>query len=200
MEPHPWQVATWIVTAVGAPITVALAVGQAILNRRLRARELRWKQTQAARELTDEIFEEEKSRLAITMLEPERRKFTVDGQLVEVGREDVLASLRLGGASDSPQNIFIRDCFDTLFYFCARMEHSIEVGLTTFEDLRFPAEYYVDLMATDKAVFEQYIAAIQYRRVLSLLDRFSSWRDQEPSTRSFDGSGRPLRQRSAPLA
>jgi hypothetical protein len=66
-----------------------------------------------------------------------------------------------------------------LFYYFDRFEHLIQAGLTTFEDLRMPIQYYVDMMAEDKAVFVSYIRYCKYQNIWQFLDRFPEWAQKQ---------------------
>jgi hypothetical protein len=72
---------------------------------------------------------------------------------------------------------FVRDAFDTLYYYLDRFEHFIRVGLTSFEDVSSPLDYYVDYLAEDKNTHEQYIALTRYTRVTQFLERFPRWQN-----------------------
>jgi hypothetical protein len=71
--------------------------------------------------------------------------------------------------------VFIRDCFDELFYFFERLEYCIAIGLITFEDVRFPWEYYAGVLGRNKAVFLEYNRPLYYERAIAFLERFQDW-------------------------
>ncbi len=177
MEPQLWQVGAWIVAIVGGLTAAGLGIWQAVQNREQRARELRWKQAQSAKELIDELFHENFSNFATLMLDSWARTYPVpQGGDITITWEEVLECLKVGSfQSEDAKSDFVRDCFDMLFYYLDRFEHLIQAGLTTFEDLRMPAQYYVDLMAEDKAVFVTYIEFCKYSNIWHFLDRFPSW-------------------------
>jgi hypothetical protein len=181
MDPKFWQVATWIVGVVGGLIAAGLAIYQAFENRKLRERELRWKQAESGRRLIDEIFHAPDSNTATLMLDSWHRVYVLpDGTKSELAWADVIKALDVGSFSqDDIQTVFVRDCFDLLFYYLDGFEHLIQAGLTTFEDVRFPTEYYVDMIAEDekeKAIIAAYIRACKYKNIWQFLERFPAWR------------------------
>jgi len=181
MDSNPWQVGAWIVAIVGGLIAAGLAIWQAAQNRQQRALELRWKQADSAKHLIDEIFHDEFSNCATLMLDSWDRAYPIPGaSKVKIPWEDVVRALKVQSFdTEDLKSIFVRDCFDTLFYYLDRFEHFIQVGLTTFEDLRMPTQYYVDMMAEDKALFVSYIKYCKYTNIWQFLDRFPKWVEEQ---------------------
>lgn len=171
-----WQVATWMVAAVGGPITAALAIGQAVANRNQRKRELRWKKAELARELSEEVWEVEESRCALRMVDAHEREFKLpSGQSAKIDRAVYVAALTTTDEPNGEVSIFVRDCFDELFFFLARLEHAIRTKLINFEDVQFPWEYYAKILAADKAALSAYNESIGYGRTISFFERFDVW-------------------------
>src|SRR5260370_27595918 len=179
MNANPWQVGGWRVAGVGGLTAAALGILQAIQNRQLREKELRWKQAESGKHLIDEIFDEDLSNSATLILDSWDRTYKVPGgDKVKLAWNDVVRALDMKFFDeDNPQNDFVRDCFDMLFYYLDRLEHLIQAGLTTFEDVRLPIEYYVDMLAEreDRTVIEAYIRACKYQKIWKFLDRFPAW-------------------------
>ncbi len=180
MNPNPWQVAAWIVAVVGGLIAAGLAIYQAFENRKLRERELRWRQAESGKQLIDEIFREPGSNAATLMLDSWHRSYTLpDGTEAKIAWADVIEALHVDSfRREDSQTVYVRDCFDLLFYYLDGLEHFIQAGLTTFEDVRFPTEYYVDMISEDekeKAIIVAYIQACKYKNIWKFLERFPAW-------------------------
>jgi hypothetical protein len=180
MNPSFWQVAAWIVAVLGGLITAWLAIYQAFENRKLRERELHWKQAESGKRLIDEIFHEPGSNAATLMLDSWDRTYTLaDGSEARIAWADVIKALNIESfQKEDSQMVFVRDCFDLLLYYLDGFEHLIQAGLTTFEDVRFPTEYYVDMIAEDekeKAIIAAYIRACKYKNIWQFLERFPAW-------------------------
>lgn len=174
-----------MVAVIGGLTAAALAILQAIQNRRQRERELRWKQAEWGKRLIDDIFHDTFSNSATLMLDSWHRPYSVPGagDIKIAWQEDVLPALKVESFNaEDLKSDFVRDCFDMLFYFLDRFEHLIQAGLTTFEDLRMPIEYYVDMMAEDKTVFVAYIRFCKYKNIWQFLDRFPEWANKPPSS------------------
>jgi hypothetical protein len=162
---------------VGGLIAATLGILEAFQSRRLRERELRWKQAESGKHLIDEIFHESSSNAATLMLDSWDRTYMIaSGSEVEIAWKDVLRALNVESFDkEDTKSVFIRDCFDMLFYYLDRFEHLIEAGLTTFEDVQLPIEYYVDMMAEHKVVIAAYIHACKYKKIWHFLNRFPAW-------------------------
>ncbi len=181
--PHPLQLGAWITAIVGGLVAAGLGIWQAVLNRRQRAKELRWRQAEAGKKLIDEMLDDKLADAALTMLDSDERTFRHDDQTYEVTSADVVAALTLsekGPHDNGPKAKFIRDCFDSLFFFFAIFEHYIQTELTTFEDVREPAEYYVRELADDKELHIAYIKEVLFRNLPAFMNRFDSWRSKKP--------------------
>jgi hypothetical protein len=175
-DPNAWQVYAWIVAVFAGIVTALLAVIQAIAATRQRHRELNWKKAETGRDLMDKLLNEPLSNAALLMLDSEQRAYKInDGSLTSITAADMLSALRVPEAPQELKDEFIRDAFDTLYYYMDRFEHFIKVELTSFDDIRSPLDYYVDYLAEDKKLHQQYIALTRYTRVLKFLERFPNW-------------------------
>src|SRR5712672_1937495 len=95
-----------------------------------------------AKDLVDTMLEDDDAEKAVYIIEG---RFPIckdaEGAMRQVVLADVLDALttpRIDPVLNS-----IRDSFDALFYHYALFEHHIETELVTFEDVRFPADYYI---------------------------------------------------------
>ncbi|MEA3093651.1 MAG: hypothetical protein QOJ04_4993 [Caballeronia sp.] len=127
-----WQVNSWKAAVIAGLITAFLAVVQAIVATLQRRRELRWKQAETGRDLMDKLLDEPLSNAALLMLDSDVRIYKIgEKESARIAAADMLAALC---AQDPPQEAiheFVRDAFDTLYYYLDRCEHFIAVGLTT---------------------------------------------------------------------
>jgi hypothetical protein len=172
-----WQVAAWQAAVFGGLITAFLAVVQATAATRQRRRELRWKQAEVGRDLMDKLLDEPLSNATLLMLDSNAREYRItDQDKVTIRAADMLRALDADNLPEGPSYEFVRDAFDTFYYYLDRFEHFIQVGLTRFEDVKSPIDYYIDYLAEDKALHIKYIALTRYTRVSLFLERFENWR------------------------
>jgi hypothetical protein len=187
-----WQVTAWQAAVFGGLITAFLAVLQALIATRQRSRELRWKKAETGRDLADRIFSEPLSNAALLMLDSEIRSYKIGDTIeVTINVADMLAALTAKELPQSPTFDFIRDAFDTLYFYLDRIEHFIGVGLTSFEDVQSPLDYYVDYLAEDKQIHLDYIGITRYTRVTQFLDRFHHWQSPRAVRPSAASMGLP---------
>jgi hypothetical protein len=76
-------------------------------------------------------------------------------------------------------DLYVRWCFDALFYYLERLEQSVKIKLVRIEDLATPTSYYIALMANDKKLFRDYAELIRFHRAIAFMNRFPEWRDKE---------------------
>jgi hypothetical protein len=90
-----WQATALCVATIGGPITAWLAIREARENRAQRTRDLRWKQAELARQLSEEIWKTADSRFALEMIDFRRRNFTLPSQeIIRIDEAQVLAALK----------------------------------------------------------------------------------------------------------
>jgi hypothetical protein len=143
-----------------------------------REQELRWKQAELARTLLDEIFDYGPSNDAWRMVDGEKIYTDDKDNEYHITMEIVRQALpKPWNDESSGSNLYIRWCFDALFYYLERLEQSVQVKLVRFEDLAAPTAYYIALMAKDKKIFQDYAELIRFHRAVQFLERFPEWRD-----------------------
>jgi hypothetical protein len=132
----------------------------------------------------------------MTMLDWDGRDFEYKTGVVEaITKSEMLASLRTVNTNFSDKEAFVRDAFDSLFYYFGILEHNVRRGLVDFSDLEYPVEYYVTLLAKHRAVFDNYLMVYGFSRGRSFLDRFPNWCDarangaRPPSNRPLQPTG-----------
>jgi hypothetical protein len=108
-----------VVKIVGAPVAAFWALLQWRASIRQRHSELAWKQAEQGKKIFDQIFEDRESNAALFMIDsPPRAYTTLPGETLRITPADVI--LALSGDNDAPASLFIRDCFDKLFYYFDR--------------------------------------------------------------------------------
>jgi hypothetical protein len=164
------------VTITGGFIAAFMAIYNLVLSRRIREKELRFKQAQVGKQIIEEMFDDDAAGNALLMIDFEKRSFDVGSKRkIVINIEDVLQALNPDNKSEDAKTIFIRESFDGLFYFLDRFEHFVQIGLTTFEDVAVPIKYYATIMTTHRSTFLKYIQLTQFERALTFLNRFSFW-------------------------
>jgi len=93
-----------------------------------------------------------------------------------IPRPYVFDALQSDSSKNDPQEVFIQDCFDALFYYWDRAEQFVVSGLIRFEDAERPTSYYVSQMTKHKGIYIRYAEGIGSIGALAFLDRFESWR------------------------
>jgi len=185
-----WELWSFKATVAAALITLVTAVvtgGFAVCQWR---KDLRWRQADLARTLLDAIFNDPASNDAWRMVDDERNYEDLEKVKLQITMDDVRRALKLtmrdGRATletaahenDRQKDDYIRWCFDDLFYYLERLDHSCEIKVIRFEDLLASASYYIELMAAEKELFQRYSQFIRFDRAVHFMERFPEWRRQ----------------------
>jgi hypothetical protein len=169
------QVASWTVAVIGGLTAALVAIRQLKLNTQQRKTELRWKQANAAKEIIDDIHNNNWAKNAVAMLDwsEGKHRFRFEGgNTVEISYEnDVLAALtkKHGECSDLEQDIIY--CFDWFFYFINRIEHYIRTELIKFEDVEDVFNIYGEKIKQNEQVFENFMQVHSYRLAVDFWKR-----------------------------
>jgi hypothetical protein len=177
------QVAAWLVAAVGGVIAAFKAVSELERSNKERAEALgerreqfRWRQAEMARTILDQTWNDRLARSAMRMLDWSGLQYEQGQRLTDpISSADMWHALRTTDTSFTPDEQFVRDCFDQLFDYFERMEHYLGIGLINWEDIQGRLAYYADLLARKKLVYEQFLTTYQFRLAHRLLKRFPSW-------------------------
>jgi hypothetical protein len=140
------QTLSWIAAVIAIPLALLKYVSEQKQNREQRARELtqsklelRWKQAEAAKKLLDEMLKDSHAFAAMKMLDWNDIEFEIKPNLrLLIGERDYLKALRVSDFEFDDKEQYIRDCFDSLFYSMATIEHYIHSDLVRLEDVAFP--------------------------------------------------------------
>lgn len=125
-------VAATLITLVSAVVTGGFAVWQW-------RKELRWKQAELARILLDEIFDYGPSNDAWRMVDGEKLYKDDQGNEYHITMDLVRQALpKPWNDERSGSNLYVRWCFDALFYYLERLDQSVKIKLVRIEDLTAP--------------------------------------------------------------
>jgi len=170
------QALSWIGAVVGVLVAAFKGITEVRESRLQRERELRWKQANLGREIIDEIFDPKSfAGIALDMLDyaPFGRSFgaiPADNDDKIVRMDDIKRALDLTNVSMTKKDIYIRECFEWMFYYLERLAYFVEIELLTIEDVRFPLEYYAPFFLEEE-IFSRFGKSITYERGLKLLNR-----------------------------
>jgi hypothetical protein len=142
------QVAAWAAAAIGALVAAAKFWFELRAGREQRELELRWKQAEKGKELNDELLTDPTAWLALQMLDYEGKKFSLPSKReIAITYADLRRALDPSLLADTEVDAYIRECFDSLFYFMTFLQHYIRCTLILAEDVAFPLDYYIPLLA-----------------------------------------------------
>ena len=71
--------------------------------------------------------------------------------------------------------MYVRRCFDSLFYFMSLLQHHIKNTLILPEDVEFPLNYYIPLLAQLRPVVDRYLEAFDAGQAQAFLERYPAW-------------------------
>jgi len=136
------------------------------LSREQRDRDLRWKQVEAGKTLTDELLRDPEAYAALQIIDFSGRTFEIPPKRNSepITHDDVRASFNTSAdASPTDKQLYVRDCFDKLFFHLARCEHHINSTLVVYDDVAFPLEYYVPRLAAFRPEVDEYSRPVGVR-------------------------------------
>jgi len=137
-------------------------------NRAQRERELRWEKAKAAKEILDEMLSNEATIEAMRMLDWDGLEYSLpSGKKVVISEPDYLRALRIEDLNFTDVEVFIRDCFDGLFYYMSLIEHYLRSDLVQIKDVQFPLDYYMKTINKNRALFDRFL---QYYRLTNASD------------------------------
>lgn len=127
---------------------------------------------------TDQIFDSKPSFDALTMADELSGSFkTEEGTEIEISQGDIDEALTVPVKDHSQKAKYIRHCFDVLFFYLERLEKSVTIKLVQWEDIKKPADYYVERLARHKKRILRYLDFTKYHGAKSFLNRFPEWKD-----------------------
>jgi len=145
-------------------------------NRKQRDTELLWKKINTAKELMNDIHTHDLAKQAVHMLdwcEGHADYEIAPGSREDISYDDVLLALRKNHAPPgSDKDVFIRDCFDWLFYRVDRIEHYIRRQLIDFADVESVFRPYAKQIAKDRQTYEDFWSFHDYDLARQFFDRY----------------------------
>lgn len=180
-----WQDLSSKVAVLAGFVTAVMALLQWKTVIKQQEDDRRWRQAKLARRLTDEWFDWKPSGIALKIIDEGEGVFKLGkGPEYNVkGYVDIPNALRLVGYGDemteeshAPKDVFVRRCFDNLFYYFERAGHSIRIGVVLAEDFEAHGLYYVRRLASYRDVVERYLEWLEYTNALAFLRRFKTWK------------------------
>jgi hypothetical protein len=179
-----WELSWWkdlvsiVVLLIGIPFTIKSFqkikhdISGNLAQRKL---ELKWKKSDAGKKLMDEFLDSCNTKDARDILEYPSG-FLYGGKEnsnYNIGEPEMLLALDTKPAEgDQKQTKFIRERFDSMLFQFGIFEHHIKRELIDFDDVYYPANYYVKKMNKNKGVFIAYIIKYEFLYTLPFLERF----------------------------
>jgi hypothetical protein len=133
-------------------------------------RDLAWRKMEAAQKMLDAMSTDGGYVAATLMLDWTNREYDVGQERVSISWKDMLSALRTHPAVFDDTQVFIRDSFDTLFYFFERIHHQIAIGMTDIAAVRFPLRYYACRINENRAIFDNYLDTYTFAGAKALID------------------------------
>jgi hypothetical protein len=140
-------------------------------------RELRWKQSELAREMVNKMMGDEGWK-AMEMMdwEDEGREYEINGQKEKINVSAVYAALEKNESTDKDRHII--DRLDRTFFLVSQLESAVRSDLVRIEDVRFPLSWYAaKRMCPRKQLFEAYMKENAAPETLHFFQRLDEWRN-----------------------
>jgi hypothetical protein len=171
------QIGAWAIASIGGVIAAGKAVWEIRRSRIDREAEFRWKRAELGKSVLDEIWKQPLARSALRMLDWTGLTYPRgDQQTGVIDHALMFRSLRPTSGPFSPDEQFVRDCFDELFDGFERLEHFVQIRLILFEDIDSRLRYYISLLARNKQVYQKFLKKYGFILACALLERFESWK------------------------
>ena len=179
------QAAAWAAAGIGAILTAIKLWSELRQGREQRARDLRWKQAEAGKSLNDEMLMDSEAWSAMQMLDYDGLEFELPSHnRVPIHHADVKFALNPDNDVTDDKHVYIRECFDSLFYYMAMFEHYAKTTLIVPEDVEFPLDYYTRLLAGYRDDVDAYVRRYDLKRTELFLAAHPAWQK-----RSADAAG-----------
>lgn len=171
------QVIPWIASAVAVLATIIKSWSESKLSRDQRARDLRWKQAEAAKSLNGEMMNDAMSTDARFMLDFPGKPIEIPAtkSKIPIQKADIRLALSIEHEPTEEVHPYIQRCFDNLFYYLSTMEHYIATTLILPDDVKFPLDYYLPLLDEYQPEVSRYLARYRLHRAAAFLERCRSW-------------------------
>lgn len=158
-----WQVLNWKFSIILGLFAAIIALFQAIFNTTQKLIEHRWEKAKLSHDMLDALF---------AIDEPAYKALDMLDDTDNLSRIRIALNINTDNLDKSKTSQEIRFCFDSLFYFLERIEHSLEIRIIKFNDIKSYFKYYADLLNKDN-LFINYANHIHYYKVKIFLDKFN---------------------------
>jgi hypothetical protein len=149
-----------------------------------RNRQLRWDQAKLAKEINDQFLADPDAQNAVGIVDADVRilKVTTAEDLpktypVSIEDEEHIKALEVSGKGAEAKELYIRECFDSWFYWMSIMEQYLKNKLVLQEDIAYPSDYYVRCLREEPKLYAACVAYIQKHKlspnILAFMTRFS---------------------------
>ena len=164
-----------IVGIIGGLIAAFKVIYELKESRKQKAKDLRWKQTNSARELINQMLSPGLAANATIMFDWTGREFEITANQKEaISFEDVRSSLRITDLEFTDKEVYIRDCVDAFLFEVEFMEQSINNQLIEFSDIKFPMGYFLKVLKKNQIFnpLKVFINEYQYTNSKAFFQRF----------------------------
>lgn len=128
----------------GALVAAFKAIEEIKQGRKQRQRDYRWNQSNAAKQLIDEMKMDKLAMDATLMLDWQEDEYTdAKEQKFKISQDDVKEALRIKDLNLKLKEKYVRACFDSFLNYFEFMEQFIQNDLFEYNDVIYPMEYYI---------------------------------------------------------
>lgn len=176
-KPDRLESFTKLVGIIGGLIAVFTGIYQLSQTTAQNARELRWKQAEAAREMITKMLADEGWKgMEMMDWEDEGRDYEIHGQKEKVNAQAVYTALEKSESTDKDR--YIIDHLDRAFFLVSQLETAVRSDLVRIEDVRFPVSWYAaKRLCPRKQLFESYMKENAAPETLQFFQRLDEWRN-----------------------
>lgn len=145
---------TLVTTVIGLPTAI-----QGIREIRHRNRH---KQADVAKDILKEIFNSEKSKAAMQMLDWSGRKYNDGTMEHQIYFENFKSALRVTNLEFDEKEMYIRDCFEDLFDKLELIQNYVAIDFININDVAIPLAYYARIIKNKLNDFDAFLTSYGY--------------------------------------
>ena len=158
-----------------ATVSAYLALRNMFINTRNREADIKWKRSEAARDMLEKLFADEEANNALRMLEDEPdENFTYEDATFAINLKNVRKGLEDWG-DGTKQSRLVRKSFDSLASYLVRLRYFVLDGLVSLNVVRPVFRYHAMRMAQEKQAISQYFMRIGHDDAVIFLELFDEW-------------------------
>lgn len=164
-----------LVATIGGLITAFKILYELQEGRKQKAKDLRWKQANTARELITQMLNDDLANKATIMFDWSNREFKISPTVTAtIDFHEVVNALRTTNLDFTDKEVFIRDCVDAFLFQVEFIEQSINNGLIEFKDIKFPMEYFIKTIKEHNILssLKEFIRQYNYKNSGHFIQRF----------------------------